>query len=106
MNTNLDTGSLRAKVSFYLALTLQSGVINTYVVEDPTTHEITDLISFYTLPSSILHHPQYKTLNAAYSWYNVSTKTPLVDLMRDALILANKACLQTLTQPNFIVEGF
>jgi len=67
----------------------RDGVVNCYVVEDPISHDITDLVSFYTLPSSVLHHPRYKTLNAAYSWYNVSTKTPLVDLMRDALILAN-----------------
>lgn len=88
----------------------RDGVIDAYVVEDPTTHEITDLISFYTLPSSILHHPTYKTLNAAYSWYNVSTKTPLVDLMRDALILANKRgfdvfnCLEIHDNKQFLEE--
>lgn len=49
---------------------------------------ITDLVSFYTLPSTIMHHPTYRTLKAAYSFYNVSTKTPWVDLMQDALISA------------------
>lgn len=48
----------------------------------------TDLVSFYTLPSTIMHHPTYRTLKAAYSFYNVSTKTPWIDLMQDALISA------------------
>jgi glycylpeptide N-tetradecanoyltransferase len=82
------------------------GVIDAYVVEDPATHEITDLVSFYTLPSSILHHPTYKTLNAAYSWYNVSTKTPLVDLMKDALILANKVSVVLLQMLIVFQKGF
>lgn len=35
-----------------------------------------------------MHHPTYNTLKAAYSFYNVSTKTPWVELMQDALISA------------------
>lgn len=66
------------------------GVVHSYVVEDPKTRKITDLISFYSLPSSILKHPKYKKLNAAYSFYNVSTKTEWKALMTDALVLANK----------------
>ena len=37
-----------------------------------------------------MHHPQHKSLKAAYSFYNVSTATPWVDLMGDALILAKR----------------
>ena len=48
------------------------------------------MISFYTLPSTVMHHPTHKQLKAAYSFYNVSEKTPLVDLMQDALILAKQ----------------
>lgn len=48
------------------------------------------MISFYTLPSTVMHHPIHKQLKAAYSFYNVSEKTPLVDLMQDALILAKQ----------------
>jgi len=66
-------------------------VVHTYVVENPDSGKITDLISFYSLPSSILNDDKYKTLRAAYSFYNVSTKTPWKELMTDALILANKA---------------
>ncbi|KAE8575361.1 hypothetical protein XENTR_v10003808 [Xenopus tropicalis] len=65
----------------------QENIIDTYVVETPEGN-ITDLLSFYTLPSTIMNHPTHKSLKAAYSFYNVHTKAPLVDLMNDALILA------------------
>mmetsp|Transcript_14716 Transcript_14716/g.16848 ORF Transcript_14716/g.16848 Transcript_14716/m.16848 type:complete len:435 (+) Transcript_14716:154-1458(+) len=60
-------------------------VINSYVVEgkDGT---ITDLCSFYHLPSSILGRDD--TLFAAYSYYNVATSISWVQLMKDCLILA------------------
>ncbi len=51
---------------------------------------LTDFISFYTLPSTVMHHPLHKSLKAAYSFYNVHTETPLIDLMNDALILAKQ----------------
>lgn len=66
----------------------REGVIYSYVVEDPETKDITDFFSFYSLPSSIIKHPTYKTLNAAYSYCTVATKVPIVDLLRDALVLA------------------
>lgn len=50
--------------------------------------EITDLVSFYSLPSSVLKHETHKLLNVAYAYYNVPGKHSLQDLMRDALILA------------------
>ncbi|PIN20658.1 N-myristoyl transferase [Handroanthus impetiginosus] len=65
-------------------------VVDSFLVESPKTHEITDFCSFYTLPSSILGSQSHSTLKAAYSYYNVSTKTPLVQLMNDALIIAKK----------------
>mmetsp|Transcript_19906 Transcript_19906/g.48738 ORF Transcript_19906/g.48738 Transcript_19906/m.48738 type:complete len:409 (+) Transcript_19906:210-1436(+) len=71
--------------------TPRKDVVQSYVVEDPKSGKITDFISFYSLPSSILNHEKYKTLRAAYSFYNVSTKTPWKNLMTDALILASKA---------------
>ncbi|XP_021762167.1 glycylpeptide N-tetradecanoyltransferase 1-like [Chenopodium quinoa] len=66
----------------------KENVVDGYVVESPLTHEITDFCSFYTLPSTILGNPNYSTLKAAYSYYNVATKTPLLQLMNDALIIA------------------
>ncbi|XP_073310402.1 glycylpeptide N-tetradecanoyltransferase 1-like isoform X1 [Primulina huaijiensis] len=68
----------------------QENVVDSYLVESPDTHEITDFCSFYTLPSSILGNQNYSTLKAAYSYYNVSTKTPLLHLMNDALVVAKK----------------
>ncbi|CAK9304645.1 unnamed protein product [Gordionus sp. m RMFG-2023] len=62
------------------------GVVETYIVDK--SREITDMFSFYSLPSTIVNHPVHKTLNAAYSFYNVSTQTPLVKLMEEALIVA------------------
>jgi glycylpeptide N-tetradecanoyltransferase len=61
-------------------------VVDSYVVEQ--NGEITDFCSFYHLPSTIMHNPSYKTLFAAYSFYNVATKTPLVQLMNDMLVMA------------------
>ncbi|XP_014798155.1 PREDICTED: glycylpeptide N-tetradecanoyltransferase 1 [Calidris pugnax] len=65
----------------------QENIIDTFVVES-APGEVTDFLSFYTLPSTIMNHPTHKSLKAAYSFYNVHTKTPLIDLMSDALILA------------------
>ncbi|XP_078385989.1 glycylpeptide N-tetradecanoyltransferase 1 [Cetorhinus maximus] len=65
----------------------RENIIETYVVES-SDGKLTDFFSFYTLPSTIMHHPVHKSLKAAYSFYNVHTKTPLVDLMNDGLILA------------------
>lgn len=51
--------------------------------------KITDFISFYHLPSSILNRDR-ETLYAAYSYYNVATSVSLEVLMREALILAKQ----------------
>ncbi|KAK6264251.1 hypothetical protein QUC31_012384 [Theobroma cacao] len=66
------------------------GVVDSYIVESSETHEITDFCSFYTLPSLILGNQNHSTLKAAYSYYNISTKTPLLQLMNDALIVAKQ----------------
>jgi len=68
--------------------TPRKGIVNSYVVD--YQGEITDFISFYTLPSTVMHHPTHKTLKAAYAFYNVPMKTPIEQLMQDALILAKK----------------
>uniref|UniRef100_A0A1A8F033 Glycylpeptide N-tetradecanoyltransferase n=1 Tax=Nothobranchius korthausae TaxID=1143690 RepID=A0A1A8F033_9TELE len=65
----------------------QENIIDTYVVEG-AGGVLTDFTSFYTLPSTVMDHPLHRSLKAAYSFYNVHTKTPLQDLMNDALILA------------------
>nr|GFA16453.1 glycylpeptide N-tetradecanoyltransferase 1-like [Tanacetum cinerariifolium] len=68
----------------------KEGVVDNFVIKIPETHEITDFCSFYTLSSSILGHPTHSTLKAAYSYYNFATKTPLLQLMNDALIVAKQ----------------
>lgn len=68
----------------------QENVVDSYVVDSQETHEITDFISFYTLPSSILNNQNHSILKAAYSFYNVSTRIPLLQLMNDALIIAKQ----------------
>jgi glycylpeptide N-tetradecanoyltransferase len=49
---------------------------------------LTDFFSFYSLPSSILQHPEHRTLRAAYSYYNVSTTGRLREGMQDLLVVA------------------
>ncbi|XP_040020750.2 glycylpeptide N-tetradecanoyltransferase 2 isoform X2 [Gasterosteus aculeatus] len=65
----------------------QDNIIDTFVVEG-AGGVLTDFTSFYTLPSTVMHHPLHRSLKAAYSFYTVHTQTPLLDLMNDALILA------------------
>ncbi|WAQ94662.1 NMT1-like protein, partial [Mya arenaria] len=71
-------------------------IIESFVVENNGV--ITDFVSFYSLPSTVMHHPVHKVLKAAYSFYNVSTVTPWFDLMQDALVVArnNKLFLEKL----------
>jgi len=85
-------------------------VIYTYVAEDPDTHEITDMLSFYSLPSTIIGNQKYPTLKAAYSFYNVASRNDLVVLMKDALILAKNNdfdvfnCLEIHDNKSFFTE--
>ena len=65
------------------------GVICTYVAtKADSLNDVTDLVSFYLLPSTIIGNPKHSHLNAAYSFYNVATSVDLVTLMKDALVLA------------------
>merc|ERR1712039_1053913 len=66
----------------------REGVIYAYVRENDG--EVTDVCSFYSLPSSILGNDKYNTLKAAYSYWNVATTVPLHELMLDALIYAKQ----------------
>ncbi len=68
----------------------RENVIESYVIENPETGKITDFISFYNLPSSILKHETHKLLKVAYSYYNVANTVAWDVLMRNALILAKQ----------------
>lgn len=63
-------------------------LLNVFFLPQSSNGVLTDFLSFYTLPSTVMHHPVHKSLKAAYSFYNVHTETPLLDLMNDALIIA------------------
>jgi len=57
-------------------------------VRENAQGEVSDVCSFYSLPSSILGHEKHTLLKAAYSYWNVATTVPLHELMYDALIFA------------------
>lgn len=79
-------------------------VVWSYVVEDPKTKKITDMFSFYSLPSSVIGNPKHSTLNAAYMFYYAMELNDELDheqkekviakrlneLVNDALVLAKK----------------
>ena len=48
-----------------------------------TAGEVTDVLSFYTLPSTVIGNPKHSSLKAAYSCYNVARTVELKDLMQD-----------------------
>lgn len=62
-------------------------VVYSFVVEN-NEGEVTDFISFYSLPSSVLNHDVHKTLFAAYSFFNIATSVSYKELIKNALILA------------------
>lgn len=64
----------------------RKGVVFTYVVEKEGV--VTDFVSFYSLPSTIIGHPKYDQLNAAYVYYYAAKTVPLKVLMNDMLIKA------------------
>uniref|UniRef100_A0A6C0J9J1 glycylpeptide N-tetradecanoyltransferase n=1 Tax=viral metagenome TaxID=1070528 RepID=A0A6C0J9J1_9ZZZZ len=64
-------------------------IVQCFVVESDKI--ITDLISFYSLPSTIVGHPIYDKLNIAYLFYNVSTKIELTKLIEEVLIIAKNS---------------
>ncbi len=53
---------------------------------------LTDMLSFYTLPSTVINNPLHSKLAAAFQYYTVPGATPLIQLMGDALILAHNTC--------------
>ncbi|PFH31847.1 myristoyl CoA:protein N-myristoyltransferase [Besnoitia besnoiti] len=67
----------------------RDGVIHVYVRANNKGH-VTDMTSFYELPSSVIGNQKYKEIKAAYSFYNVATTVPLKDLIDDALCLAKQ----------------
>ena len=57
-----------------------------------TDGRLTDMLSFYTLPSTVINNPLHSKLSAAFQYYTVPGATPLMQLMGDALTLAHNTC--------------
>jgi glycylpeptide N-tetradecanoyltransferase len=74
------------------------GVIDSFVVEDPETRKVTDFVSYYALPSTIIGNDQYKLLKAAYCYYHVARSVPLKQLMNDALIMVRVSSILSRSQ--------
>lgn len=72
--------------------TPREGVVESYVVAD-RSDKVKDFVSFYSLPSSIMHHPFHKTLQAAYTFYAVANSVTLCELMYDALVVAKNVSI-------------
>ncbi|KAI9354523.1 Myristoyl-CoA:protein N-myristoyltransferase, N-terminal domain-containing protein [Zopfochytrium polystomum] len=73
----------------------QKGVVYSFVVEDPTTHTVTDFYSFYSLPSSVIGNAKHTHINAAYLFYyaprgNGADASRTQALLKDALIQARR----------------
>ncbi|KAG7574848.1 Myristoyl-CoA:protein N-myristoyltransferase C-terminal [Arabidopsis suecica] len=64
-------------------------VVYSYLVVSPESHDVTDFCSFYSVPATITNR-KYKTVECAYSYYNVATVTSLPKLMNDALIVSKQ----------------
>ena len=57
----------------------RKNVIYSYCIENQEG-KVTDFISFYSLPSSVLNNPKYDKLEAAYSYYFVRNEHTIKDL--------------------------
>jgi glycylpeptide N-tetradecanoyltransferase len=62
-------------------------IIECFVVVNKE-NKITDLFSFYNLPSSILGHKKYTELKAAYAYYLIPGDLPMIELVRGCMITA------------------
>ncbi|GMR42076.1 hypothetical protein PMAYCL1PPCAC_12271 [Pristionchus mayeri] len=63
-------------------------VIYSFVVEK--SGKITDMVSFYSLPSTVVNNPLHDQMRAAYGYYCVPGSVPLKQLVNDMLIIAHQ----------------
>ena len=67
-------------------------VVYSYVIEHPESKKITDFMSFYSLPSTVMTTDKHDTLFACYSFYNVvSNEKDWKPVMNDMLVAARNA---------------
>jgi glycylpeptide N-tetradecanoyltransferase len=65
-------------------------IIYSYVVEAKDSGELTDFVSFYSLPSTVVNNASHDSIYAAYSFYNVATKASWRDLMMASIVMAKE----------------
>lgn len=85
-------GKIQRLPWLFMSTMMNRGELETIFYISQTDGQVTDFISFYSLPSTIMHHPTYKTLRAAYSFYMAATKVTRTQLVKDALIIAKQVC--------------
>lgn len=91
LNGYLSTFALHPEFSeadFGHWLLPRPGVVDTFVLPHPTTGRVTDMLSFYHLPSTVIGNAKHTTLAAAYLYYYAPGSVPLPVLLEDALVLA------------------
>lgn len=67
-----DSGNKVGQVVWAYVVEVRQARLTVLTRQDPTTRLITDLVSFYSLPSSIMKHKTHDVLNAAYMFYYAS----------------------------------
>jgi len=93
LNTYLDQFDIHivyTEEEFAHYFIMRPMVVESFVVRDTTSGDVTDFCSWYHLPSSVMNNPKHSKMFAAYSYYNVATTVPLEVLMKDCLILAKQ----------------
>ncbi|CAG9465222.1 unnamed protein product [Pedinophyceae sp. YPF-701] len=90
LRAHLDRYALRAQITdeeLEHWMMPRDGVVYTYVVEREGGR-ITDMGSFYSLPSQVLGHAHHTDVRAAFSFYSVATEASMRDVMNDCLTQA------------------
>ena len=64
-----------------------NNIIQCFVVKDQNGN-VTDMVSYLVIQSTILNHNVHRILNVGYLWYYFSTKTPIALLLKNLLIIA------------------
>jgi glycylpeptide N-tetradecanoyltransferase len=73
---------------FIHQFTFRENIIETYVVEN--NGQITDMLSFYFIPSKLNNKYKYTDITKAYIYYYFYTETDLVKLIENGIYLMKK----------------
>lgn len=104
LEKNFSLHPVFSKEEFEHVFVPRDGVIDCFVKIDDDDN-VTDLISYYHLPSTVIGNDKHSLLNAAYSYYNVATSVDLADLMRDALVCAKRAGMDVFNALDIMENG-